>query len=81
MSSSALTAPADQESPGPGAVVPPQSRDGAPGRIDDRSVSAFTALTRSIHEMGLMRRRYGYYWAQADRRRPDRGRVGRRGSS
>ena len=23
-----------------------------------------TALTRSIHEMGLMRRRYGYYWAK-----------------
>jgi fatty acid desaturase len=30
----------------------------------DRAVSSFTALTRSIHEMGLMRRRYGYYWAK-----------------
>jgi fatty acid desaturase len=26
--------------------------------------SSFTALTRSIHELGLMRRRYGYYWAK-----------------
>jgi fatty acid desaturase len=30
----------------------------------DRAGSSFTALTRSIHEMGLMRRRYGYYWAK-----------------
>jgi fatty acid desaturase len=30
----------------------------------NRSASSFTALTRSIHEMGLMRRRYGYYWAK-----------------
>jgi fatty acid desaturase len=30
----------------------------------DRAVSSFTALTRTIHEMGLMRRRYGYYWAK-----------------
>lgn len=26
--------------------------------------SSFTALTRRIHDMGLMRRRYGYYWAK-----------------
>ena len=26
--------------------------------------SSFTALTRNIHELGLMRRRYGYYWAK-----------------
>jgi fatty acid desaturase len=32
--------------------------------IRDRAGSSFTALTRSIHEMGLMRRRYGYYWAK-----------------
>jgi fatty acid desaturase len=32
----------------------------APARVG----SSFTALTRSIHELGLMRRRYGYYWAK-----------------
>ncbi len=26
--------------------------------------SDFTALTRRVHEAGLMRRRYGYYWAK-----------------
>jgi fatty acid desaturase len=26
--------------------------------------SAFTALTRAVHDLGLMRRRYGYYWAK-----------------
>ena len=26
--------------------------------------SSFTALTRTIHDLGLMRRRYGYYWAK-----------------
>jgi hypothetical protein len=30
----------------------------------DRSGSSFTALTRSIHELGLMRRRRGYYLAK-----------------
>jgi fatty acid desaturase len=29
-----------------------------------RATSTFTALTRHIHELGLMRRRYGYYWAK-----------------
>ena len=29
-----------------------------------REGSSFTALTRKIHELGLMRRRYGYYWAK-----------------
>jgi fatty acid desaturase len=32
--------------------------------VRDKAGSSFTALTRSIHEMGLMRRRYGYYWAK-----------------
>ena len=41
------------------------SQSSAPAsRIRDRAGSSFTALTRSIHEMGLMRRRYGYYWAK-----------------
>ena len=26
--------------------------------------SPFTALTREVHELGLMRRRYGYYWTK-----------------
>ena len=26
--------------------------------------SSFTALTRAIHDLGLMRRRYGYYWTK-----------------
>ncbi len=26
--------------------------------------SSFTALTRAVHDLGLMRRRYGYYWAK-----------------
>jgi fatty acid desaturase len=28
------------------------------------SGSSFTALTRQVHELGLMRRRYGYYWSK-----------------
>jgi fatty acid desaturase len=30
----------------------------------EREGSSFTALTRKVHELGLMRRRYGYYWAK-----------------
>jgi fatty acid desaturase len=29
---------------------------------DARAGSSFTALTRRVHELNLMRRRYGYYW-------------------
>ena len=29
-----------------------------------RAVSSFTALTRRVHELDLMRRRYGYYWTK-----------------
>jgi fatty acid desaturase len=47
---SLLTAPAS--APTPSAPVPAKAG------------SSFTALTRSIHELGLMRRRYGYYWAK-----------------
>ena len=32
-------------------------RTGSPG-------SSFTALTRTVHDLGLMRRRYSYYWAK-----------------
>jgi fatty acid desaturase len=30
----------------------------------ERAASSFTALTRKVHELGLMRRRYGYYSAK-----------------
>ena len=30
----------------------------------ERQVSDFTALTRTVQEAGLMRRRYGYYWTR-----------------
>jgi fatty acid desaturase len=42
----------------------PSRSSGPASAIRDRAGSSFTALTRSIHEMGLMRRRYGYYWAK-----------------
>ena len=29
-----------------------------------RTGSSFTALTKHVHELGLMRRRYGYYWTK-----------------
>jgi fatty acid desaturase len=65
-----LTPTGTREHLGPGPVAiqgsseePPQSSAPA-SRIRDRAGSSFTALTRSIHEMGLMRRRYGYYWAK-----------------
>ena len=36
----------------------------ASGNLSANSGSSFTALTRAIHDLGLMRRRYGYYWAK-----------------
>ena len=41
------------------APAAPQER---PAR--ERAVSEFTALTRTVQEAGLMRRRYGYYWTR-----------------
>lgn len=32
------------------------------GSARERQVSAFTALTRTVQEAGLLRRRHGYYW-------------------
>ncbi len=32
--------------------------------VPTKTGSSFTALTRQVHELGLMRRRYGYYWAK-----------------
>jgi fatty acid desaturase len=49
-------------------LTTPAPGDPTPGPsslpVRDRAASSFTALTRTIHEMGLMRRRYGYYWAK-----------------
>jgi fatty acid desaturase len=42
---------------------PAPSRPGVADRLA-RSTSSFTALTRQVHELGLMRRRYGYYWTK-----------------
>ena len=56
----------------PGCVAPtgllvtltaPAPSPGAPDRRA-RATSSFTALTRQVHERGLMRRRYGYYWTK-----------------
>jgi fatty acid desaturase len=61
-----LTPTATREDPDPtlqSSNVP--LRSGGPASpTRDKAGSSFTALTRSIHEMGLMRRRYGYYWAK-----------------
>jgi hypothetical protein len=65
-----LLTPTAREHPDPGPSVTMRSsaepsQSSAPASpIRGRAGSSFTALTRSIHEMGLMRRRYGYYWAK-----------------
>jgi fatty acid desaturase len=46
--------------PGRSATEPGAEKSSAPLRAG----SSFTALTRQVHELGLMRRRYGYYWAK-----------------
>jgi fatty acid desaturase len=47
---------------GPIVTSPPSGGPISPAA--EKSGSSFTALTRSIHELGLMRRRYGYYWTK-----------------
>ena len=65
-----LTPTATREDPDPGPLATLQSSDepsrsgGPASPTRDKAGSSFTALTRSIHEMGLMRRRYSYYWAK-----------------
>jgi len=61
---SVLPLPGSLDRPGPGSPVTSQPTAAPPSPSRDRSASSFTALTRSIQEMGLMRRRYGYYWAR-----------------
>ncbi|HEU4546846.1 MAG TPA: acyl-CoA desaturase [Microlunatus sp.] len=41
------------DAPGPSRAAEPTRRG-----------SSFTSLTRQVHELGLMRRRYGYYWTK-----------------
>ena len=55
-----LTSTATEDPSGPGPLATP----GKELSRSDKARSSFTALTRSIHEMGLMRRSYGYYWAK-----------------
>ena len=43
--------------PSASATVPDAATDARPG-------SSFTALTRRVHDLDLMRRRYGYYWTK-----------------
>lgn len=45
------------------AVLPQQDSIGTSPRTA-RIGSDFTALARQVHDAGLMRRRYGYYWAK-----------------
>ena len=61
---SVLTLPASLDRPGHGSPVTSQPTAAAPSPSRDRSVAPFIALTRSIPEMGLMRRSYGYYSAK-----------------
>ena len=61
---SVLKLSASLDRPGSGSAVTSQPTAPPPSPSRDRSASSFTALTRSIHEMGLMRRRYGYYWTK-----------------
>jgi fatty acid desaturase len=41
----------------------PAADDARPSRAS-RATSDFTTLAQRVHEAGLMRRRYGYYWAK-----------------
>ena len=61
---SSLSLPTRLDRPGSGSTVTSRRTGAVPSPSGDRSGSSFTALTRSIHELGLMHRRYGYYWAR-----------------
>jgi hypothetical protein len=43
---------------------PPASATVPDPATNARAGSSFTALTRRVHELDLMRRRYGYYWTK-----------------
>src|SRR4051812_13412703 len=61
---SVLTSPADLDRRSLGSTITPPAPDRVTSSTGDSSSSSFTALTRSIHNLGLMRRRYGYYWTK-----------------
>jgi fatty acid desaturase len=56
---STLTAPAIPRDAGSATAAASRSSQAA-----GKAVSSFTALTRKIQDLGLMRRRYGYYWTK-----------------
>jgi fatty acid desaturase len=45
-------------------LIPPASATEPGSDASARAVSSFTALARRIHDLDLMRRRYGYYWTK-----------------
>ena len=62
-----LTSPGHAASAAPPVPAAPQTRapeTPAPDTPAPKIGSSFTALTRQVHELGLMRRRYGYYWTK-----------------
>ena len=54
---SASSVPLDPSPPGTSTTNSPRGPSGRPG-------SSFTALARTVQDLGLMRRRYGYYWTK-----------------
>ena len=45
-------------------LLPSASATVSDAATDGRAGSSFTALTRRVHDLDLMRRRYGYYWSK-----------------
>jgi fatty acid desaturase len=45
-------------------LIPRAAAAGPEPAASTRAGSSFTALTRRVHELDLMRRRYGYYWTK-----------------
>ena len=45
-------------------LISPASASAPDSATNARAGSSFTALTRRVHDMNLMRRRYGYYWTK-----------------
>ncbi|SDU91849.1 Fatty acid desaturase [Microlunatus sagamiharensis] len=56
-----IPSPVCRTLPEPAAAPPPPP---AGTRAPREAGSSFTALTRQVAELGLMRRRYGYYWTK-----------------
>jgi fatty acid desaturase len=56
---STLTAPAIST-----AATSPSAAESRSSQAAVKAGSSFTALTRKIQDLGLMRRRYGYYWTK-----------------